>query len=167
MLAVGGGVAPFALAGDRLGIGVKKVLALVKDLACLRLIGAIHPVGVLKLLDVQLEDDHGVHVADPAALGEGEDREGLRLLPVEQQQLDRAGPVGVDGEIYAAGNGCGAVNLIEAGAHGEAVYIVQGCQVDGAGQGELLHRQRAFGIVSGQMGLLLDLHGSISSYHFT
>ncbi len=137
VLAPGGGVAPAALAGDGLGVGVQQVLGVVKDQPPLRLIGAVHPVGVFKLLDVQLEDDHGVHVADAVVLGEGEDGVGLLGLPLEQQQLNAGGPVGVHGEIDAAGDGGGPVDLIEAGPHVEAVDIIQGDQVDGARHDQL------------------------------
>ena len=84
VLAPGGGVAPPALARHRPGIGVQQVLGLVEKLPLFRLIGAVHPVGVLELLNIQLEDDHGVHVADAVMLGEGQHGKRLVGLPVEQ-----------------------------------------------------------------------------------
>ena len=132
VLAVGRRFAPGALASHRLGVGVQQVLALVKDKPPLRLIGAVHPVSVLKLLNVQLEHNHGVHITNSVVLREGEHREGLRLLSVEQQQLNARGAVGVDGEIDAAGNGSGAVGLIKTGPDIKAADVVHGNQMDGA-----------------------------------
>ena len=157
VLAPGGGVAPPALAGDGLGVRVQEVLALVEDLSLFRLIGAVHPVGVLEFLDIQLKDDHGIHIADPVPLGEGQHGEGFDGLPVEQQQLDGAGPVGMDREIHPARDGGSPVALIEAGAHGEAVDIVQGGQVDGPGQVQLFHQQLA-GAVPGLEVVLFGCH---------
>ena len=140
VLAPGGGVAPAALAGDGPGVGVQKVLVAVEDLPLLRLVGTVHPVGVLKGLNVQLEDDHGVDVADAVVLGEGQHGVGLLGVPLKQQQLDGGGPVGVDGEVHPAGDGGGAVDLVEPRPHVEAVDGVQGHHVDGARQAQLLHR---------------------------
>ncbi len=134
VLAMGSGIAPAALAGDRLGVGVQQIAAFVKNQALFRLVGAVNPVGVLKFLDVQLEHNHGVHIADAVVLGEGEDGEGLVLRPVEQQQLHPRGPVGVDGEVHAAGDGGGAVGVVKAGTHVEPGDVFQGDQMDGAGQ---------------------------------
>ena len=72
VLAPGGGVAPPALAGDGPGVGVQQVLAPVEDEALVRLVGPADPVGVLEFLDVQLEDNHGVHVADAVVPGKGQ-----------------------------------------------------------------------------------------------
>ena len=148
VLAVGGGLAPVALAGDRFGVGVQQVAAFVEDKAPFRLIGPIHPVGVLKLLDVQLEHDHGVHISDAVVVGEGEDGEGLVLLPVEEQQLHPGGPVGVDGEIYPAGDGGSAVGVVKAGADIKAVDVVHGDQVDRPGQHHAGLRLGAGGLVT-------------------
>ena len=70
-------------------------------------------------------------------LGEGEHREGLLLGAAEEQQLDVGGVVGVDGEVYTAGDGGGSVDLVEAGPDVEAGNPVQRNQVDGSGQGQL------------------------------
>ena len=163
VLPPGGAAAPLALTGDGLGVGVQEVLAFVKDFALFRLIGSVYPVGVLKILNVQLEDDHGVDVADAVVLGEGQHGEGRLLLPVKQQQLNGGGPVGVDREIHAAGDGGGPVDLIKPGTDGKAVDIVQGNQVDGAGQAEFLHLQQLLRALGGHGRVALFLHKSTHS----
>ena len=141
VLALGGGGPPPALAGDRFGVGVQQILAPVEDQPTLGIVRAVYPVGVLKLLNVQLEHDHGVDIADAVVGGEGEDGKGLVLFPVEEEQLDGAGPVGVDGEVDAAGNGGGAVAVVEAGPDIEAGDVVQGDQMDGTRDGGLCHER--------------------------
>ena len=136
VLAPGGGVPPLALPGHRLGVGVQQIPGLVKNHPLPGVVGAVHPVGVLKLLNVQLEHDHGVDVSNAVVLGEGEDGKGLVLRPVEQQQLDGGGVVGVDGKIHAAGDGGGSVDVVKAGADVKAGDLVQGDQVDGVGKGQ-------------------------------
>ena len=137
LTARGGLDAPLALAGDCLGVGVQQIAASVEKQALGGVVGALHPVGVLKLVDVQLEDDHRVDIADPVVFGEGNHGVGLVRLPVEEEQRDGLRALGVDGEVDAAGDGGGAVNLIEAGADIEPVHMVHGDQVDGAGQADL------------------------------
>ena len=139
VLPPGGGVAPAALPGDSLGVGVQQVLGAVKDEPLLRLIGAVHPVGVLKFLNVQLEHDHGVHIADPVALGEREHRKGLLGPPLEEQQFNGIGPVGVDREIHSSGDSRGPIDLVEPGPHVKPADGIHGHQVDGAGHGKLYH----------------------------
>ena len=126
--------APLALSRYSAGIRVQKILGLIKEQAFLHVFGTVHPEGVLKFLDVQLKHDHRVHIADAVTLRKGEDGVGLRLLPPEQQQFDGRGPVGVDREVYTAGDGGGSVDLVKTGAHVESVQMVHGDQVDGAGQ---------------------------------
>ena len=133
MLAPGGGVPPLALARHRLGVGVQQVLAFVEHQPLLGVVGAVHPVGVLEFLNVQLEHDHGVDITDAVVLGEGEHGEGLVLFPMKEEQLDGGGPVGVYGEVDAAGDGGGAVAVVEAGADVEAGNAVQRDQMEGAG----------------------------------
>ena len=145
VLAVGRGLSPPALPGHRLGIGVQQVTAFVENQPPFRLIGTVHPVGVLKLLDVQLKHDHGVHIADAVALGKGQRREGLRLPPAKQQQLNRAGIVGVHREVHAAGDGGGPVDLVKPRTDLKSADHVHGDQVDGPGQHQLLlHPCRLF-----------------------
>ncbi len=138
--------APLALARYRPGIGVQKVLGLVEDQAFLRVPGAVHPEGVLELLDVQLEDDHGIHVPDAVPLWEGENGVGLGFPPVEEQKFNGGGAVGVDREVHAAGDSGGAVDFVKAWPHVETVQMVHGNQVDGAGQSY----RRGFG--NGRLG---------------
>ena len=59
--------------------------------------------------------------------------------------------------------GGSAVDLIEAGADGEAVDVVQGDQMDGAGQAEFLHLQQLLGTLGGHGRVALFLHKSTHS----
>ena len=135
MLVHGGLNPPLALARHRPGVGVQQVFRLIENNAPGGVSGTVYPEGILELLDVQLEHDHGVHISDAVTLREGENGVRLRLLPPEEQKLNGGGPVGVNREVYAAGDGGGSVDLVKARAHVEAVDMVHGDQVNGAGQG--------------------------------
>ena len=138
--------APLALSRHRPGVRVQEVAGLVENQALLHVPGAVHPEGVLELLNVQLEYNHGVHVSDAVAVREGQDGVGLLLPPLEEQQLDGGGSVGMDRKVHAAGDGGGAVDLVKARPHVEPVYVVHGNEMDGAGQG---HRG---GLGKGRLG---------------
>ena len=140
VLAVGRGLSPPALPSHRFGIGVQQVTAFVENQPPFRLIGTVHPVGVLELLDIQFEHDHGVHIADAVALGKGQRREGLRLSPAKQQQLNRAGIVGVHREVHAAGDGGSPVDLVKPRTDLKSADHVHGDQVDRPGQNQLFRR---------------------------
>ena len=135
--AAGGLVAaPDALAGDRPGVGVQQVLGLVKEQTPVRVVGAVHPVGVLDLIDVQVKDDHGEGVADAEVLREGENGKGLLLGAAEETQLTVGGIDGVDGEADPAGHHVGAVEQEVARTHPIAGNDVGGGQgLDGQGGG--------------------------------
>ena len=70
---------------------------------------------------------------------EGQHGKWLVLRAVEEQQLHRDGPLGVDGEIHSAGDRGGAVDLIKARPHVKACDIVQRDQVDGPGKADLVY----------------------------
>ena len=120
--AVGAGEAlgaPDALARDGPGVGVQEAAGLVEEQAAGRVVRPVHPVGVLRVLDVQPEDDHGEGVADAAVLREGEDGIGLRLAPAEEAELAARRVQGLDGEADAAGHGRGAGHAEQARPHGK------------------------------------------------
>ena len=61
---------------------------MVKNQPLFRLVGTVHPVGILKLLNIQLEDDHGIDIADAVVPGERQNGKGFLRLPLEQQQFN-------------------------------------------------------------------------------
>ena len=141
--ATGGLVAaPDALAGDRPGVGVQQVFGFVEEQTPVRVVGAVHPIGVLDLIDVQVKDDHGEGVADAEVLREGENGKGFLLGAAEETQLTVGGIDGVDGEADPAGHHVGAVEQKEAGPHPEAGDGVGGGQWFGGQQGSWLWDHR-------------------------
>ena len=50
---------------------------------------------------------------NPVALGEREHRKGLLGPPLEEQQFNGIGPVGVDREIHSSGDSRGPIDLVE------------------------------------------------------
>ena len=138
VLAVGRGLSPLALSCHRLGIGVQQIAVFVKNQSLFRLVGTVHPVGILKLLDIQLEHNHGIYVANAVVPGKGQHRKGVRRSPVKQQQLNRGRSPGVHGKVHAAGNGRSPIDLVKPRAHVKAADPVHGDQVDRTGEHQLL-----------------------------
>ena len=93
MLAARQRVPPPALSCHRFGVGVQQISGLVKYKPLFRFIGAVHPVRILKFTDIQLEYNHGIHIADAVMLWKGKDRVGLLLRPPEQEQFNGRGPM--------------------------------------------------------------------------
>ena len=75
-------LSPDALSGHRPGVRVEKHVFLIEKQALLRIPGAVQPVGVLELLDIQAEDNHGIDLANPVMSWKFQDRVGLFLFPV-------------------------------------------------------------------------------------
>ena len=88
--------APYALSGHRPGVWVQQKAAGIKAQAAGRVIRPVHPIGVLKLFNIQAKDNHGKGVADAKAVGKGEHGKGLLLPSAEQAQLAAVGVEGVD-----------------------------------------------------------------------
>ena len=78
-----GRLAPQALSGHGLGIGVQKVFILVENKPLLRLIRPLHPVGIFKFPNTQLKYNHGIHIPNPVMGWEWQDSIGLILCPPE------------------------------------------------------------------------------------
>ena len=57
-------LAPGALSGHCPGIGIQENLLPVKEQSFLRIIWSVHPVGILKVFNIETEDQHGIHVTD-------------------------------------------------------------------------------------------------------
>ena len=119
---------PHALSGHGPGIGIQQISGPVKPQAPLGVIGAVHAVGVFKLLHIQAEHNHGKGVADAEALREGQNRIGLLLPPAEQTQLTASGVKGIDGKADASRHHIRPVQPVQPRADGIAG--------DGAGGGQ-------------------------------
>ena len=79
-------------------------MAFVKQKPFCRVIGPVHPVGILKLLYIQPEHDHGIYVADPVVFRKRQHRIGFRLFPVIKKELAGYCPVGMDRKIHPSGD---------------------------------------------------------------
>ena len=94
---------PYTLAGDGPGIDIQQDIFPAEAKPFFWIPGTVRPVGVLKFLDIQIEDHHGIDIADPVAVRERQDSVGFPFGPVEEQQLHAGGSLGPDGEIHAVG----------------------------------------------------------------
>ena len=122
--------APYTLAGDSPGIDIQQYILPAEAKPVLRVPGTVRPVGVLKFLDIQIEDHHGIDIADPVAVRERQDSVGFPFGPVEEQQLHAGGSFGPDGKIHAVGEDGGAVDFIYARTDIETVDVIQRKQID-------------------------------------
>ena len=121
-------VAPDPLAGDEAGVRIQEHGMGIEQKPVLRLIGPVYLVGILEILNVQPEDDHGIHIPYLIGLRKGQPRIRGGSVPVEEEQ-GTGGPVmGVDGEVHAHGERHGPVHVKEAGTDGKALDFVHGRQ---------------------------------------
>ena len=119
-------LAPAALTGDRLGVGVEDIFCLVKHQTLFGVVGTVDRVGVFKLVDLQTEYDHGVGVADTVGIGKGQTH--IRRSGSRRKQKQRAGG-GIDGtdrEIHAAAHRTGTLQIIVSGP-----YVITANNVSG------------------------------------
>ena len=59
---------PYALSGNCSCIGIQKWLRFVINKTLFRSIWTIHPVSVLKIINIQSKNDHGIDTTDPVML---------------------------------------------------------------------------------------------------
>ena len=118
--------APDALPGDRFGIGVEQDPAFVKCKSLLRVVRTVDAVGVFKLFNIKIEDDHCVDVADAVGFRKFECCKWHIRLPSEQQQLHARRSVRMDREVHGSGERSGPVQLVETGTDAEAADFVHG-----------------------------------------
>ena len=62
---------PDTLARNSLGIRIQNNLVLVEDHALLCIIGAVESVCILKVFDIDIENDHGPNITNTVAVREG------------------------------------------------------------------------------------------------
>ena len=128
------GISPPALPCNRLGIGIQKILVAVKNDPFFWFIRSVYPICILKLFDIQLEYDHGIHISNAIVLRKGQNSKGLRLLSVKQKQLNPCSPVRMNGKIHSAWNGSGSKGLIKSRPDRKPVQIIHGNQMDSPGK---------------------------------
>ena len=117
--------APDALPGHRLGVNVEQDVVLVEDQASLGFVRPVEAEGILKILDIEAEDEHGVDVADPVFLGKRYDRVGFGLLAVEEKQLAGGRAARMDREIHGIRIYDPAVGIVVSGQDKCAVHLIQ------------------------------------------
>ena len=122
-------LAPAALSGHRAGIGIEQEFGLVKQQPARRVIRPVHPVGVLKLRDIQPEHNHRPGVADAETVGKRQHGIGLLLGAVEQAQLAAGRTDRMDGKAHTAGNKRRTVHQEQPGAHGKACDLLGSMQL--------------------------------------
>ena len=93
---------PDALDCHRPGIGVQQEFGSVENQTPGGVTGAVHPVGIFDILNIQIEHDHGIGAAHAALLREGQHREGLLVRLVKQTQLAGGAVKGMDGKADAS-----------------------------------------------------------------
>ena len=91
---------PLALTGDCAGVRIEQDLCLVEAEPFFFIIGTVQPVGVLELLHVQTEHDHGVDEADLIVIRKFQGGERFLRFPVEEEQFAGRRPVGLDGKVH-------------------------------------------------------------------
>ena len=101
--------APDALTGNRLGIRIKQQIFPVEQIAFLRIVRSVDPIGIFNIFNVQTEYDHGVGRTDLVVLREGQLNKRLLLLAVEQNQPHGSRTERADGKIDAARYGSRAI----------------------------------------------------------
>ena len=116
---------PLALTGDCAGVRIEQDLCLVEAEPFFFIIGTVQPVGVLELLHVQTEHDHGVDEADLIVIRKFQGGERFLRFPVEEEQFAGRRPVGLDGKVHPARNDGGAEETEKSGAHLESGDIIQ------------------------------------------
>ena len=108
---------PIALSRHGHGIDIQKGLFLFKPQSLFRIPGPVQTVGILKIFDIQAEDNHGPDLPDAAVLREGNSR--IRPFfprPVQQERYLRRG-CRMDCEVHAAPHHMGAVGAEITGTH--------------------------------------------------
>ena len=113
--------APQPLSRHCLGIDIQKCIILVEQKPFLRIIWPIHPVGILKVMYIQSEYDHGIYFPDLIILRKLQHGIGLRLHTLEQKQFAGRSAVRVHRKIHPAWNCGGPVHLIHAGPNLKSV----------------------------------------------
>ena len=95
---------PDILTGDCTCIRIQQNLVFVKQQPGTRIARAVDPIGVLKLLDVQIENNHGVYIADLIRLRKR--KRGVRCFfaAVEQEQLTGCSAMCVDCKVDTTRN---------------------------------------------------------------
>ena len=116
---------PAALSGDCVGVGIQKNPCLIKNKPARGIVRAVQPIGILKLLDVQTKDNHGIDKTDPVSIRKRQDSKRLLCLPVEEKQLAGRRLLGLDRKINSPRNyGC-TRGEEKSGAHLKAADHIQ------------------------------------------
>ena len=62
--------APYALTGDRSCIRIQKRLRFIKNQTFFRYARTVHPISILKITDIQIKNNHGIHTSNPVVFRE-------------------------------------------------------------------------------------------------
>ena len=127
--------APFMLTGDGSCVRIQQDPFLVEQQSLPGIVGAVHPVGVLKFRNIQPEHDNGEHISDPVGSRNGDHCIGGLFLPVKQQQLTAGGVGGRNGKVDCIGHcGCPLDQVIARtyrktadGIHGDQGHVCNDC----------------------------------------
>ena len=137
------GCPPHALSGHCLGIDIKQNILFIKKETNLGVIGAIQPIGIFKILNVQSKDYHGINLSDLVIFRKRKHRIGFLLHAMIQKQFTGGRSIGIYRKIHAAGNRGGSVHLIHSRSHLKPVDHIHGYHVDsGHGRNQLVILRR-------------------------
>ncbi len=125
----------------REGVWIEEDAGFVETMPGLRIVRAVHAVAIFEILRVEIENDHGKHIADAEFGREGNFREWSGLAAPEEHECAVGGVTGEDGKIDATSNHPRPVGKRVAEAQPElAVAMADGWFFSG------VHGERFFGL---------------------
>ena len=124
-------LSPFSRSCHCAGIGIQKNLAAVKQMAVFRIVGAVYPVCIFKILDVQSEHDHGIDVTDLIGLRKRQNRIGFLRPPAKQKQFTRRSVMRMNRKIDTAWQCHCAIDIKHARAHRISGNLTHWCDCSG------------------------------------
>ncbi len=121
---------PYALPCNCLCINVEQDPVFITQKTLRRVIRPIQPVSILKLRNMQPEDNHRIHVADTVVIRKF--KHGIRLVfhSPEQEKLTGCRPAGMYGKIHPYRNRHCSVKLIHSGSDVETCDFIHRFHMD-------------------------------------
>ena len=121
-------VSPVALAGNGFCVRIQKDSLGIKTESLALVKGAVQPVGIFHIRDIQIKYDHGIDASDLVIFRKFQHGIGFILRLVEQEQLTGGCPVGLGRKADPAGNEGSAHGAEKSGTDFEAGYDIQRLQ---------------------------------------
>ena len=116
---------PDALTRNRPRIRIQKRFGLIKNQAIFRRIGAIYPVSILKIADIQAKYNHGINASDPVVFRKRQHCIGLFFPSVVQKKLHARRFQGRNCKVHALPERRCPVDSIKTGSYLITVDFIQ------------------------------------------